>query len=132
MVLRYDINAQLTDNFNVKEFHCKDGTPVPAEYVQNVMYIAKYLQIIRKYVGAIRINSGFRTVSHNRSIGGAINSNHLTARAVDICPVNGEYEIFKKTLFSLIDKKIIPNGEVIPYDGKKFIHYAPAFYVEFS
>ena len=45
--------------------------------------LANQLQALRDVVGAITINSCYRTLAHNTEIGGATNSQHLTAKAAD-------------------------------------------------
>jgi len=43
------------------------------------------LQFVRDVIGkSLKINSGFRCFSHNRAVGGADNSSHLTGVAADI------------------------------------------------
>jgi len=76
---------QLTDNFNIREFCCNDGTRIPQEYIENVIELAENLQVLRDYAGAaIRVNSGYRHRDYNTRIGGAKNSQHLYACAADI------------------------------------------------
>lgn len=82
---------RLTENFILEEFACKDGTPVPKEYINNVQILADKLQAIHNwfstfYVGKIKItiNSGYRTPKHNKKEGGSPRSKHLTAEASDI------------------------------------------------
>src|SRR5688572_1351777 len=76
---------QLTENFNINEFACKDGTPVPDELECNVIVLAQNLQVLRDYLGErITINSGYRTPEYNKRIGGAPNSQHPKAKAADI------------------------------------------------
>ena len=73
-------------HFKLEEFHCKDGTPVPEEYYENVQELMDNLEVIREHFGGIypiRINSGYRTPSYNKSVGGAGKSQHLTASAAD-------------------------------------------------
>lgn len=77
-------NWQLTKNFWLTEFDCKDGTYVPAEYHGNVQELANNLQVLRNQVGPLIVNSGYRTKSHNAKVGGAKSSRHLTAEAADI------------------------------------------------
>ena len=76
----------LTENFNLDEFKCKDGTPVPEEYLDNIQYLAEQLQIIRNHIGkSIRITSGYRSKAHNaRTPGASKRSQHLYGRAADI------------------------------------------------
>lgn len=76
---------QLTKNFHLSEFHCRDGTKVPAELLPNVRELAANLQVIRDTIGEpLHVNSGYRTITYNRSIGGAPKSQHLKAKAGDI------------------------------------------------
>jgi len=76
---------QLTENFNIREFYCNDGTRIPQEYIENVIELAENLQVLRDYAGAaIRVNSGYRHRDYNTRIGGAKNSQHLYACAADI------------------------------------------------
>lgn len=77
--------GQLTKNFHLDEFKCKDGTAVPLELRDNVIELAVNLQVLRDYLGKpITINSGYRTPSHNKRIKGAKNSYHVKAMAADI------------------------------------------------
>lgn len=75
----------LTTNFKWEEFDCKDGTKVPQIYWGNVQLLAGNLEVLRRMVNRpIKIISGYRSVSHNKAIGGAKSSQHLTASAADI------------------------------------------------
>ena len=76
---------QLTKNFQLSEFACKDGTPVPDEYLDNVKELAKELQVLRDFLESpLRINSAYRTKTYNKSVGGAEKSKHLVAMAADL------------------------------------------------
>ena len=118
---------QLTKNFNLDEFKCKDGTLVPHYYVNNVMYLAIQLQKIHDLfqLDWLRINSGYRTEIHNKNVGGAKNSFHLYAKAADISQqclnVNTFYQLIKEA----VKLGFIPDGEILKYDT--FVHYAPQF-----
>ncbi len=72
---------RLSANFAVREFACADGSDpvfIDSELVD-------VLQSIRDHFGrAVTINSGYRTVSHNRSVGGAACSMHCYGRAADV------------------------------------------------
>ena len=98
----------LTKNFNSSEFDCKDGTTVPSALLSNLQELADNLQVLRDVLGAIvTIRSGFRTISHNKKIGGAKNSYHLRAMAADI--VVQDYptdQVFTKIL------ELIKNGKM--------------------
>ena len=68
-------------NFKIKEFACKDG----ADEIKIDDELIEKLQIMRSYFNSpITINSGYRTVSHNKAVGGSQNSQHLLGKAADI------------------------------------------------
>lgn len=114
---------QLTTNFNIKEFDCKDGTPVPKKYYGNVQKLANNLQVLRDYLGvAVTVTgSGYRTPSHNKKVGGAKNSQHLTGSGADINAAG----FTPKKLAAVIEKLILEGkmseGGIGIYKG--FVHY---------
>lgn len=80
-----DGNKNLSSNFKVKEFACKDNS--------DVIFIApelvEVLQKIRNHFGkALNINSAYRTPTYNKKVGGATYSQHLYGTAADI-RING-------------------------------------------
>ncbi len=81
-----------TANFNWSEFHSKDGSGFaggnvdPATVKANVRRLMYKIEALRKKTGGrpVTIYSGFRSISHNRSVGGASNSQHTYGIAADI------------------------------------------------
>lgn len=71
---------QLTPNFRVREFRCKDGSdPI---FVDGELVVL--LQQIRQHFSKpMIITSGYRTPAHNKACGGAAYSQHLYGRAAD-------------------------------------------------
>lgn len=113
---------QLTKNFKIQEFACKDGSQVPQQYIANVQKLANNIQIIRDELDApIVINSGYRSLSHNTKVGGAKNSQHLTASAGDLNQSKITPKEFYYFILDLIKQGKIYNGGVFLYDT--FVHY---------
>lgn len=113
---------QLTKDFELIEFVCKDGTAVPDSFMQNVKELAENLQVLRDELGEpIRINSGYRSPSYNRRIGGKPASKHLLAQAADIT-VKGRTP---RQLAAIIERLIrtgkMKQGGIGLYPG--FVHY---------
>lgn len=68
-------------NFKVNEFACSDGSDV----VFVSPDLVKVLQKIRNHFKKpVNINSGYRTVTKNKAVGGAAYSQHLYGMAADI------------------------------------------------
>ncbi len=113
---------QLTENFNLDEFRCKDGTPVPDEYICNAKKLAENLQVLREELGApLPVNSGYRSPSYNKRIGGVPNSQHLKAAAADITTKNKTPKQLAALIEKLIKQGKMHNGGLGVYKG--FVHY---------
>lgn len=113
---------ELTKNFSKKEFDSKDGAKMPDSILVNVMKLACNLQRLRDAIGKpIIINSGYRSESHNKNVGGSPNSQHLYGKAADI-RVSG---MTPAQIANEIEKLIL-QGEMLQgglgiYDT--FVHY---------
>lgn len=113
----------LTPNFTLKEFACKDGTPVPHEYLPNVTELAKNLQVLRDTLGVpvIITGSGYRTSAHNRKVKGATNSQHLYAKAADINADGYTPVQLAAVIEKLIAARKMKQGGIGIY--RNFVHY---------
>lgn len=77
-----DGNKKISTSFSVKEFRCKDGSD---KIIVDEVFVKDKLQRIRDHFGSpVTINSGYRTISYNKKVGGASSSYHLYGRAFDI------------------------------------------------
>jgi len=101
--------TNFTKHFKIKEFNCKDGTPVPPQYLSNAKKVADNLEVLRAALGGkpIIITSGYRTPEHNKRVGG-VGSYH---GEIDFS-TSAEDVAFKSYLQ---EKKI---------EGRKYKHYA--------
>lgn len=81
-----------TAHFAWSEFYSKDGSGFSggnansATVKENVRRLMYKLEALRKKAGnaPVIINSGFRSINHNRNVGGASNSMHTYGIAADI------------------------------------------------
>ena len=79
----------MTENFKKSEFECKCGCEMPKDVLVNITKLANQLQYVRDNVAMpITINSAYRCETHNNSVGGSLNSQHLQGKAADIV-ING-------------------------------------------
>ena len=79
----------ISPHFACSEFTSHDGAEVPAEYHPNLARLClQVLEPLRaRFGGPLVVISGYRTQWHNVAVGGARRSQHLTASAADIRPV---------------------------------------------
>lgn len=112
---------RLTRNFDLHEFYCNDGTPVPEKYMNNVKELAENLQVLRDELGEpLRINSAYRHTAYNKKIGGKHNSQHLTASAADITAKSYTPQQIADIVERLVKSKQLWFGGMGIYPG--FIH----------
>lgn len=80
--LARDGEMQISKNFKVKEFRCKDGSD---KILIDTDFVMNKLQKIRDHFSApITINSAYRTELYNKKVGGAKSSYHMKGQAFDI------------------------------------------------
>lgn len=76
---------KITKNFNLSEFQCKCGCEMPYNVEKNIIELADNLQILRDHLNKpINLTNGFRCITHNKSVGGVKNSQHILGKAADI------------------------------------------------
>lgn len=102
-------------NFKVREMASKDGAD--KVIIDREMFFP--VQKIRDMYGAVIINSGYRTASHNKKVGGASSSMHLKGQAIDI-KINGKSPIEVASLaYALGFKRIIIYSSWVHIDTKE-------------
>lgn len=100
-------DEQISKNFKMSEFACKDGSEMPTAARINIKrLVTTVLQPLRDKVGTITIVSGYRSPAYNRAIGGARHSQHLEGTAADI-RVAGKTP---KQVADLIEEMFNPGG----------------------
>lgn len=101
-IMDTDANEKVGQHFKVREFRCRDDSQVV--FIDS--YLVSILDILRNQIGKpVYINSGYRTPTRNKEVGGAKYSYHMRGMAADI-RVNGmsAKEVAKKL------NEIIPHG----------------------
>src|SRR5690554_3083648 len=112
----------LTRSFSLSEFQSKDGEPMTADVLLNVRRLARNLQVLRDELNApITINSGFRSVAHNKKVGGATGSTHLSGHAADIVVKGHSPKVVYDTIERLQAEGKMEQGGLHAY--ATFTHY---------
>jgi uncharacterized protein YcbK (DUF882 family) len=107
-------NEKVGQHFKVKEFACKDGSQVV--FIDS--HLVSILDILRNQVGKpVYINSGYRTPTRNKTVGGAKYSYHMRGMAADI-RVDG---MSPKELANKLNKIVPDECGIIVY--KNWVHF---------
>lgn len=108
-----DGDIQLGQHFKVKEFACKDGSPVV--FIDDYLYTI--LNILRNKIRKpVIITSGYRTPTRNKEANGAKYSYHMRGQAADI-QVNG---MKPKEVANELNKIVPDECGIIVYD--RWVH----------
>ena len=102
--------------FTEKELGMENAVPE----VKNNMYklVEKVLDPLREKIGAIQINSGYRTPAHNKEVGGSPTSQHTTGQAVDLVPLKMDID----TAFALIIREFKYDQVILERKNSRWIH----------
>ena len=116
------MRIQITENFYLDEFECRDKSDMPKEVLFNIIALANEMQKVRDILKtSITVNSGYRSPSYNKSIGGASKSQHLLGKACDFTAKGlTPYEV-AEILEDMMQGGSIVNGGLGEYDT--FTHY---------
>ena len=113
-IVETDKNEKLGKHFKVKEFACKDGSPVV--FIDE--YLWYVLDILRtKIEKPVIINSGYRTPEWNKKCDGAKYSYHMRGMAADI-RVNG---MTPKQVANILNEIVPDECGIIVYNN--WVHF---------
>lgn len=101
---------KITPHLDSSEFGCRDGSPYPpAWYNERLVPLCEVLEVIRAVVGGpLRIVSGYRTIAHNRRVGGAADSRHVHGDAADVSTAVMDARELHRVVLELHDGGLIP------------------------
>ena len=112
----------MTKHFNIGEFECNDGSEMPIDVQLNIAELAVQLEILRSHFNApIHINSAYRSLEYNRSIGSNDASQHVLGKAADIVVKGFTPDEVADAIEFLITAGLIKEGGVGRYNT--FTHY---------
>ena len=113
---------KLTENFSREEFECTDGSEMPIDVQLNIAELAVQLEIIRSHFNApVHINSAYRSLEYNRSIGSNDSSQHVLGRAADITVDGFTPDEVADAIEFLISTGLVKEGGLGRYNT--FTHY---------
>lgn len=113
-IVETDKNEELGKYFKVKEFACKDLSPVV--FIDD--YLWSILNVLRTKIGKpVIITSGYRTPAWNEKAGGAKYSYHMRGMAADI-RVNG---MTPKQVANILNEIVPDECGIIVY--RSWVHF---------
>lgn len=120
--LKADGEKQISKNFKVKEFRCKDGSD---KILVDTDFVREMLQAIREHFDTpVTINSAYRTENYNKKVGGAKSSYHLKGQAFDIVVKNKTPGEVARYAQQLGIKGIIQYNGFVHIDSRKTKYWA--------
>lgn len=119
-----------TKNFKIKELEYSNtakqyniDNTIPDELEYNAIRLLTFLQDLRdKWQSGIIITSGYRNKILNKLVNGSKTSAHMTCNAVDIYPINGKFEEFKKFIIQYLDGKLWDQCIIEKSGNSQWIH----------
>lgn len=108
--------SELATKYNI------DNTPDPI-ITSHLQQLINFLNPLREAWGsAIKVSSGYRCDKLNRFVGGSKTSSHLIGYGVDLVPLNGKMDDFKKFIVDYMKIRMFDQC-IIEKSGKtEWIH----------
>ncbi len=107
---------------------CKCGCETPAEVLGNLCKTQGYLAAIEARLADagfdLAVTSGYRCPAHNKKVGGAKASIHMSGRALDLTAKGLKGAQIAAHVEALIKEGVIPQGGLFTYKSKQGLcHY---------
>ena len=104
---------KMTDHFDSKEFDCQCGCGTGEISTELVNKLEK---VRVAYGKGLRVNSGIRCLTHNRSVGSSDTSSHILGLAADMSCTDMESRMKLVTLFAKYFKRMGIHKDFIHVD----------------
>ena len=113
--------AELCESDTAKKYGI-DNTP-NSIVISHLQQLINFLNPLREAWGsAIKVSSGYRCEKLNSFVGGSKTSSHLIGYGVDLVPVNGKMDAFKKFIIDYMKNKMFDQC-IIEKSGKtEWVH----------
>lgn len=87
----YPTGSHYSPNFTRAELNCKCGCVTPDHVERELTLLASDLERLREELGGkpLGVVSGYRCARHNKAVGGASQSQHMTGKAADLLVPHG-------------------------------------------
>ena len=102
--------------FTEKELGIEDANAIVKANMKKL--VEKVLDPLREKVGKIKINSGYRTPTHNKEVGGSPTSQHIKGQAVDLVPLDTDID----TVFTLLIREFKYDQVILEKKNSRWIH----------
>jgi len=120
---------QLTEHFSLEEMthsqsairHGIENKPNPEQEKNLVALCTKVLEPLREQVGAIKIDSGFRSTVVNSIIGGVSSSQHTKGEAADTIPFHYPLKDYYNLIKVLVSQGKLTVDQCI-YEFDSWVH----------
>lgn len=120
--LKVNGNQNVSPNFRIKEFKCKDGSDT---ILLDSSFVISKLQKIRDHFDKpVVINSAYRTPTYNKKVGGASNSYHTKGMAFDIVIKGVDLDEICKYAQSIGVLGIIRYNTFVHIDSREKLYFA--------
>ena len=113
--------AELCASETAKKYNI-DNTPNPI-IISHLQQLINFLNPLREAWGsAIKVTSGYRCEILNRFVDGSKTSSHLIGYGVDLIPVNGKMDVFKKFIINYMKNKMFDQCIVEKSGKTEWVH----------
>lgn len=120
--MTYSPDTHYSEHFSRQELDCHCGCTTPPAVAENLHQTAYLLEELRHFAGGypITVDCGYRCPTHNATVGGVPDSQHILGKAADIRQP-GIHSPAQLAIFAA-DVKAYRDGGIGTYHTEGFVH----------